>query len=57
MSMAELVRTCFMAAPLDVFHHEMAEGMNDREVRLIHANGTEARVGSALSSLGRLCLY
>jgi hypothetical protein len=33
MSMAELVRTCFMTAPPDVFHHEMVDGMNDREVR------------------------
>jgi hypothetical protein len=31
MSMTELVRTCFMAAPPEVFHYETANGMNYRE--------------------------
>jgi hypothetical protein len=30
-SMTELVKICFMAAPPDVFHHEMTDGMNYRE--------------------------
>jgi hypothetical protein len=31
MSMTELVRTCFMAAPPDVSYHQMTGSMNDGE--------------------------